>query len=326
MTWRRLNWLWIRALVILAIATFVFWQRTATGQPGPYEARELAVMGQEARGGQEILEDLAQGRGAGVYNLQAEGDVTPAAGVEKIIGVTLSKDKGLLGVFCQEDGQMVLLTTLNTLPLQELKVVQLETGRNAILIRELLDERFGAYFLSSFYALYTWEDGKLQEIWRKVAGNEERWNKKWLAGGEGWQGVSEQVTTDFTRSEGKLAIKAISNQIFWSAPAADGPRTKIQSRTITHTYRWEPAWGSMVMAQGRVNATTSLKERQGNKYTDRFKLAAGEQVAVLEDEDLLAWLQPQEPAYWRIKTKNGQVGYILKTYLDLLPGTRPGLN
>ncbi|MDN5362293.1 MAG: hypothetical protein PWP70_1340 [Moorella sp. (in: firmicutes)] len=320
MTRRWHNWLWLRALVILAIATFVFWQRTTTGQPGPYEARELAVMGQEARGGQEILEELAQGRQAGVYNLQAEGDVAPAAGVEKIIGVTLSKDKGLLGVFSQKDGQPVLLITLNTLPLQEVKVVQLETGRNAVLIRELLDERFGAYFLSSFYALYTWEGDKLQEIWRKVAGNEERWNKKWLARGEGWQGVSEQVTTDFTRSEGKLAIKAISNQILWSAPAVDGPRTKIQSRTVTHTYRWEPAWGSMVMAEGRLNVTAPLKERKGNKYVDRGQLEAGEKIAVLEDEDLLSWLHPEEPAYWRVKTKGGQVGYILKTQLDLIQG------
>ncbi|APC09493.1 hypothetical protein [Neomoorella thermoacetica] len=314
------RWLWLRALAILAVAAFVFWQRTATGQPGPYEARELAVMGGEARGGKEILEDLARGQGAGVYHLEAEGDVAPDAGVEKIIGVTLSKDRGMLGVFRRGDGQPVVLATLDTLPLQEVKVVQLETGRNAVLIRELLDESFGAYFLSTFYALYTWEDGKLQEIWRKVAGNEERWNKKWLAQGEGWQGVSEQVTTDFTRSEGKLAIKTISNQTLWSAPAATGPRTKVQSRTVTHTYRWEPAWKAMVMAEGRVNAATALKERRGNKYVDRLQLAAGEKVAVLEDEDLLAWLRPGEPSYWRVKVRNGQVGYILKSYLDLQPG------
>ncbi|KYH33514.1 hypothetical protein [Neomoorella mulderi] len=314
------RWRWLRALIILAVAAFIFWQRAASGQVNVYEARALAVMGQNSKEGREILKELAEGRKPGVYHLQAEGDIAPAAGTEKIIGVTVSKDRGLLGIFSTPGSQPVMLDCIDTLPLQEVKVVQLEAGRNAILIRELLDERFGAYFLSSFYTLYTWQGEGLQEIWRKVAGNEERWHKKWLDQGEGWQGVSEQVTTDFTREEGRLAIKTISSQTLWSAPAATGPRTKIQSRTVTHTYRWEPAWGAMVMAVGRVNKATSLKERQGNKYADRLNLAAGEEVAVLEDEDLLSWLKPGEPSYWRVKTKSGRVGYVLKGHLDLLAG------
>jgi hypothetical protein len=43
-------------------------------------------------------------------------------------------------------------------------------------------------------------------------------------------------------------------------------------------------------------------------------------VAVLEDEDLLAWLQAGEPSYWRVITRNGQVGYVLKSFVDLSPG------
>ncbi|MDK2816354.1 MAG: hypothetical protein PWR22_983 [Moorella sp. (in: firmicutes)] len=316
------RWRWLRSLIIIAVAAVVFWQRATTGEVNVYEARALAVMGQDSKEGREILQELAEGRKIGVYHLQAEGDIAPAEGTEKIIGVTISKDRGLLGIFSTPGSQPVMLACLNTLPLQEVKVVQLEAGRNAILIRELLDERFGGYFLSSFYALYSWQGEGLQEIWRKVAGNEERWHNKWLDQGEGWQGVSEQVMIDFTRVEGRLVIKTISSQTIWSAPEATGPRTKIQSRTVTHTYRWEPAWGAMVMAVGRVNKTTSLKERQGNKYVDRLKLAAGEEVAVLEDEDLLSWLKPGEPSYWRVKTGTGggQVGYVLKSHLDLLPG------
>ncbi|WP_258358752.1 hypothetical protein [Moorella sulfitireducens (nom. illeg.)] len=311
---------WLRALIILALAAVVFWQRVADGEVNVYEARALAVMGRNTGEGREILQELAEGRKIGIYHLQAEGDIAPAAGTEKIIGVTVSKDRGLLGVFSNPEGRQVMLACLDTLPLQEVKVVQLETGRNAVLIRELLDERFGSYFLSSFYVLYSWQGEGLQEIWRKVAGNEERWNKKWLDQGEGWQGVSEQVTTNFTREEGRLIIKTISSQTLWSAPEATGPRTNIQSRTVTHTYRWEPAWGAMVMAVGRVNKVTPLKERVGNKYVDLLNLPAGEEVAVLEDEDLLSWLKAGEPSYWRVKTRGGQVGYILKPHLDVLPG------
>ncbi|MBC7324767.1 MAG: hypothetical protein H5T99_05585, partial [Moorella sp. (in: Bacteria)] len=266
-----------------------------------------------------ILQELAEGRKAGVFHLQAEGDVAPAAGTEKIYGVSLTKDYGALGIFNFNKGQPVLFVSLGTLPLQEVKVVPLDNRHNAILIREMLDERFGAYFLSSFYALYTWQGDGLQEIWRKVAGNEERWNKKWLDLGAGWQGVSEQVTTDFTRQDGRLAIKTTSSQTLWSAPEATGPRQAIQKRTVTHTYCWEPAWQAMVMATGRINRATSLKVRQGNKYLDGPRLAAGEEVAVLEDEDLLSWLRPGEPSYWRVKTRSGQVGYVLKPHLDLLP-------
>jgi len=314
------RWRWSRALLILIIAIIVFWQRTAAGELNVYHARALAVMGHDNLAGREILEEIACGRGAGIHYLQAEGNIAPVAGMEKIIGVSLSKDRGLLGVFSTGEGkQPVLLAWINTLPLQEVKVIQLDSERSAILIRELLDERFGAYFLSSFYALYNWQDGGLQEIWRKVAANEQQWNKKWLQRGEGWRGVSEQVRTDFSIQDGRLAIRAVCSQTFWSAPAADGPRTTIQSRTLTHTYRWEPSWGTMVMAEGRVNKAASLKERQGNKYVDKLKLEAGEKVAILEDEGLLAWVNPQEPAYLRVKTKNGQTGYILKNCLDFLP-------
>jgi hypothetical protein len=73
----------------------------------------------------------------------------------------------------------------------------------------------------------------------------------------------------------------------------------------------------MVMATGALKKTTSLKERHGNKYVDSLKLAAGEQVAVLEDESLQAWVNPQEAAYWRVKTTSGQVGYILKDCLEI---------
>jgi hypothetical protein len=314
------RWRWLRAMLILAAAALVFWQRTAAGQMNAYEARALAVMGATSQGGREILQELAEGRRVGVYHLQAEGDIAPAAGVEKIIGVSLTKDRGMLGIFNPGKGQPAMLYCLETLPLQELKVVQLETGRNAVLIRELLDERFGAYFLSSFYALYTWQGDGLQEIWRKVAGNEEQWNRQWLDEGQGWQGVSEQVTADFTRKDGRLAITTISNQTLWSAPAAGGPRTRVQARTVTHTYRWEPAWGAMVMAVGRINSATALKVRQGNKYSDQLQLAAGAEVAVLEDEDLLAWLRAGEPSYWRVKARNGQAGYVLKSFVDLSPG------
>ncbi|MDN5343948.1 MAG: hypothetical protein PWQ18_59 [Clostridia bacterium] len=314
------GWRWWRALIILLLAGVVFWQRVGSGQVNVYEARALAVMGQRGQESTAILQELAEGRQVGVYHLQAEGDIAPARGTEKIIGVTVSKDRGLLGVFSPGQGQPQMLACLETLPLQEVKVVSLDSGRNAILIRELLDERFGAYFLSSFYALYTWQGQGLQEIWRKVAGNEERWNQKWLARGENWQGVSEQVTTDFTRDGGRLAIKTISSQTLWQAPAVTGPRTTIQSRTVTHTYRWEPDWGAMVMALGRIAGPASLKKRQGGKYVDQAPLKAGETVAVLEDEDLLAWLQPDEPSYWRVKTRNGQVGYVLKSQMELLPG------
>ncbi|MEW8957879.1 MAG: hypothetical protein AB2448_02015 [Moorella sp. (in: firmicutes)] len=308
---------WFRALIILALAATIFWQRTDAGKINAYEARALAVMGEGSREGRELLQEIAEGRKTGVYHLQAEGDIVPNAGTEKVIGLTVSKDRGLLGVFGTEGNRQVMLACLDTLPLQEVKVVQLEAGQNAVLIRELLDERFGGYFLSSFYALYNWQGNGLQEIWRKIAGNEERWQKKWLEQGEGWQGVSEQVTTDFSRENGRLVIKTVSSQTLWSAPEANGPRTNLQSRTVAHTYRWEPAWGAMVMAVGKVNQTTPFKERRGNKYIDVFNLPSGEEVAVLEDEDLLAWLKAGEPSYWRVKTRTGRVGYVLKSHVDL---------
>ncbi|MDK2821317.1 MAG: hypothetical protein PWP31_1282 [Clostridia bacterium] len=315
---------WLRAIIILILAGFVFYNRTSGSHPSTYEARAMAVMSQEVqkqdvKKGEEILKDLACGRGAGIYHFQAEGDLTPNAGIEKIIGVTISKDRGLVGIFSNNQDQPVMLTYINTLPIQEVKVIRLENGHNAVLVRELLDERFGAYFLSSFYVLYTWEGHGLKEVWRKVVGNEERWNKKWFNQGKGWQGVTEKVATDFSHKDGKLLIKTISNQTLWASEDVNSSRKNVRSRTVTHTYCWNPAWGAMVMAEGRVSKNTSLKIRQGNKYIDKQKLKAGEKVAILEEEDLLSWLKPGEPAYWRVKTKNGQVGYILKSEIDYLP-------
>jgi hypothetical protein len=313
------RWRWLRALLILTVAVIVCWHRCAAMELNVYEARALAVMGHTNLVDREILEKIASGREAGFHYLQAEGDVAPAVGTEKVIGVSLSKDRGLVGIFdCGEPQQPLLLAWCNTLPLQEIKIVELEKGRNAILIRELLDERFGAYFLSSFYSLYKWQDGSLQEIWRKVIANEQQWNRKWLLRGEGWQGVSEQAEADFGLQDGRLVVRTICKQTYWSAPAAAAPRTTLQSRTLTQTYRWEPDWQAMVMARGCLSKATSLMERRGNKYVDSMKLSAGEQVAVLEDEGLQSWINSQEAAYWRVKTKSGQVGYILKECLDII--------
>ena len=312
------RWRWLRAVVIFAVAVIVCWQRSAAMEVNVYEAHALAVMGHASLEDREILEEIASGRGTGIHYLQAEGDVAPAAGEEKVIGVSLSKDRGLLGVFAGgEQQQPLLLAWLNTLPLQEIRIVELEKDHNAILIRELLDERFGAYFLSSFYSLYNWQDGALQEIWRKVCVNEQQWNRRWLFNGEGWQGISEELEADFGSKDGRLVIRTICQQTHWSAPAAAAARTTIQSRTLTQTYRWEPEWQAMAMAEGTLSKAAYLKERQGNKYVNSLQLAAGELVAVLEDEGLQAWINPQEAAYWRVKTKSGQTGYILKDCLEI---------
>lgn len=311
-------WLWARTVIIIVLAVFVYCQRTAGGYFSTYEARALTVMGQVNTEGKEILQELACGRGAGIYHLVAEGDIVPGGGPEKVIGVSISKDRGVLGVFDTSGEHPVLMAYLNTLPLQEVKIIQLENGRNAVLIRELLDERVGAYFFTSFYALYNWHRDDLQEIWRKVISNEQQWNRRWFEQGDGWKGVSEQVETGFSRENGRLAIKSICSQTLWSAPSVDGLRTTIRSRTLTHTYRWEPEWNAMVMAEGRLNKEAGIKVRQGNKYVESFKLKAGEKVAITEDENLLSWIDSKEPSYWRVKTKSGETGFVTKNCIDIV--------
>ncbi|HHP50824.1 MAG TPA: SH3 domain-containing protein [Moorella mulderi] len=92
----------------------------------------------------------------------------------------------------------------------------------------------------------------------------------------------------------------------------------MRTRTLRRLYRWDPSWKAMILYTARLNQAASLKEFQGNKYVEVLPLAAGQEVAVLEEEDLASFINPSLPPYCRIKTRQGQVGYVLKSHLDFL--------
>lgn len=280
--------------------------------PTAYEAWALAVMALKEVEVEDLLHQLLKGEKGGIYHFRAEGDVAPEPGQEVIIGASLSKDQGILGIFSLAGGQPRLLAWLSTLPLQELKVIQLESGRQGILIRELLDERFGAYFCTSFYTIYLHQDGAYQEIWRKVLSNEERWQKKWLGQGEGWQGVKDKVEVDFAWEKGRLVIKTREKRIFWEGPDPGAPPLTSRERSLARVYRWEPRWKAIILGEGEAQEETALHIRQGTQYIPREKLAVGEKLAILEEEEV--WGLDKTPAgdYYRVKTAAGQVGFVLK--------------
>ncbi|MGI9952592.1 hypothetical protein V3F56_09555 [Moorellaceae bacterium AZ2] len=280
--------------------------------PTAYEARALAVMAAGEVAPEELLQQLLQGPKEGIHYFRAEGDVAPEPGQEVIIGVSLSKDQGALGIFSLAGGQPRLLARLTTLPVQELKVIELEPGRQGILLRELLDERFGAYFYTAFYTLYLYQDGACQEIWRKVLSNEERWQKKWLGLGEGWQGLKDTVEVEFAREQGKLVIKTREKRVFWEGPESGSPPAETRERSWARVYRWEPRWTAIILGEGMLEEEAFLQARQGNRYVPLEKLAAGERLAVLDEEEVWSAEGGAATQFYRVKTAAGKVGFVFK--------------
>jgi len=140
-----------------------------------------------------LLKELAGGGRQDIYHLYLEGQFAPGGGEDRIVGVTLSKDRAVLGIFKKQGAALQPFGFVVTLPLEELRLVSLEGEKKALLTRQSLEERLGAYGNYSFYVLYHWEESRLEEIWRQVLVREEAWQKKWLGiKEEGWEGIDRE--------------------------------------------------------------------------------------------------------------------------------------
>ncbi|SMB90358.1 hypothetical protein SAMN00808754_0283 [Thermanaeromonas toyohensis ToBE] len=316
-----------RYYVLLVLASFIglafifFWLVLfpLPSARTPYEARALAVWSASGEEIVQMLKKIIEGEAGGIEVFKTQGDLAPLPGQEVVIGVNLSKDRGVLGLFSSASYSPQLLAYLAILPMEEIKILKLEPGREGVLVREVLDERFGAYFYTSFYALYLYQEGAWQEVWRKVIKNDERWPKKWVGRGEGWEGIKDKVDVEFSWEGGRLMARTQESRVFWEGPRPDAPATYTRERALARVYRWEPSWGALVLAQGKIKRLTALKGQEGNRYIERGQLKPGEKVAILDEEEAWGWVPHVGEAsqLYRVKTAAGHVGYVSKEDVEI---------
>lgn len=314
------RWMGFGALVCLASAllgSLFFIRSPRSLRPTAYEAGALAVMVSEGVVPGELLEQVLREESGEGRRFRVEGDVAPEPGPEIIVGANLSKDRGVLGIFSPATEPPKLLASLTTLPLQEIKIIEIEPGLRGILLRELLDERFGAYFYTVFYTLYLYEGGACREVWRKAVSNEEYWQKRWLGGGDGWQGLKDAVEVEFDRKDGKLVIKTRETRVLWEGPEPGGPFTGIRERSWARAYRWDPRWKAVILGEGTVEEDTFLQARQGNRYVPMERLVAGARLAVLDEEEVWDPQGRSAAGFYRVKTAAGLVGLVAKKAVRL---------
>lgn len=285
----------------------------------PYEARALAVWSASEEEIVQILKKIMEGEAGGIKVFKTQSDLAPLPGQEVVVGAKLSKDRGVLGLFSLSSRSPQLLTYLAILPMEELKILKLEPGREGVLTREVLEERFGAYFYTSFYALYVYQEGVWQEVWRKVIKNDERWQKKWVDRGEGWEGIKDKVEVEFSWEGGRLLAKTQETRVFWEGLHPDAPATFTRERTLARVYRWDPRWGALVLAEGEIRRLADLKEQQGNRYVGKGQLRPGEKVAILDEEEAWGWAfhVGEASQLYRVKTAAGHVGYVSKEDVEV---------
>ncbi|MCG0277157.1 MAG: SH3 domain-containing protein [Thermanaeromonas sp.] len=280
----------------------------------PYEARGLAVATTSGEEIAQILKEIVQGETSGIKFFKTEGDLAPLPGKEVVIGANLSKDRGVLGLFSLASSPPQLLTYRAILPVEEVKVLKLEPGREGVLVREVLEERFGAYFLTRFYSLYVYQEGAWQEAWRKVIDNDEKWQKKWVGRGEGWEGIKDKVEVEFNWEGGRLVARTQEIRVFWEGPHPEHPPTSTKERALARLYKWEPKWGALILGEGEVGRPCDLKEQKGGRYVKMGQLKPGERVAILDEEEAWGWTAYMGEAtqLYRIKTLSGSTGYVTK--------------
>jgi len=76
-----------------------------------------------------FLKELAGGGRQDIYHLYLEGQFAPGGDEDRIVGVTLSKDRAVLGIFKKQGATLQPLGFVVTLPLEELRLVSLEGKR-----------------------------------------------------------------------------------------------------------------------------------------------------------------------------------------------------
>lgn len=231
-----------------------------------------------------------------------QANVTESAEKELIVTLNLSKDLAAIAVYSPINQEYVYKTAIkNILPIKKLSFLKVPNKEfNFIVTEQLLDERFGAFFIEQFLEIYLFENNCFNSVFKKSIYLEEVYSLKWIdpsADDDHWVKIIENNIIDI-KENAKLSIEVSSYKKKLAATSQFIPKASeyktVEEITTAETYYWSTKFSHFVIFEGVDENSTA-------------------EVAVLEDTS--SWKENflgLRSNNYRIKTFSGEIVFKKK--------------
>ena len=185
------------------------------------------------------------------------GHVLPNNNSQLIVVLNLSKDQAVIAIYDYINNTYIFNNKIEGLtPVESIIFVSLETDNyDYIVVNQILDERFGAYFYEKFMDIYLYSVDSFQKVWNKTLFYEETYKEEWInpnAHETIWNRVEEETLVDFIMGV-PLKINTVTTNKKMVAQSKEMPQasqfTISDTKTFRYTYYWSSSYNTFILAE-----------------------------------------------------------------------------
>ncbi|TZE81935.1 hypothetical protein [Calorimonas adulescens] len=256
------------------------------------------------------------------------GDILGGPEKEIIIGISLPPDSSLLSILEPNNGKKqyyIYYTTTDLAPINSIKLFTLPFyDKSLILLKETLDESFGAFFKSTINEIFIWNNSKLEEAWNGTEKYTAYWNTAWDENNpeNKWIKLKEDAIISMSQDNTLISVHSYqaymeSNTLDENIPEDDTFKT-VKQRKLSSTYHWDNESMRYIRGYANLNSNTDLYDYDGINFIKKKELSNGETVKLIQDLNELADnLINNNLNYYKVLTSTGLIGYISKEAISL---------
>lgn len=238
-------------------------------------------------------------------------DITQNLKEELIITLNLSKDEGVIGIYKLQDDKYIYQNKIDALTYIEdvTSITEPLSNRVFIIIEEVLDESFGAFFVDNFVRVYTKIDDSYKEVYRQSFNYEAFYYEKWTnpsIENPKWYRLNEKSVIDFvTRDDGKVAIYVSKNLSKYQSPETEDDSipnnfTLVTEKSLDITSLWNDNYLYFLQGIGKIKKNSEV-------------------VGIIENSyQTVDSLLNSKEKYYKVINKNGKINYIKAEELEIL--------
>lgn len=185
------------------------------------------------------------------------GQVLPNNYSQLLVAINLSKDQAVVAIYNYINDNYIYNTSIMDLaPIESLQLIPYEAAQyDYIVINQVLDERFGAFFFNKYMEIYLHLENGFKKVWHKSTFYEETYKEVWMnpkADETIWNRVQEETLVDFIIGT-PLRINTITSYKKMVADSRGMPQPSefkvVDANTYKYSYYWHHDYNSFIMAE-----------------------------------------------------------------------------
>ena len=219
-----------------------------------------------------------------------------------IVVLNLSKDTAVIAVYTHINDEYIYSNSIKDIvPVKSLTFIKVPEHNYSFLVTEqILDERFGAYYIDQFIEIFFYTENKFKGVWRYSKYSQEVYNLQWTdstADGNTWIKITESNGIEFTENMNLFINTTIIRQKFMAEKdsfPSDLDFHLVEEVLTGESFYWSPKYSHFVLNEG-VEKDSMMP------------------IAIIKDTSQLkeSFMGIQSNSY-KVKTDNGDILYLGK--------------